>query len=56
MTKDLKETQRRWDIFAAAALTGLLANGSNHAYSVKSAQEIADAMVFDMEPNEGWDI
>jgi len=52
MTKDSKETQRRWDAFAAAALTGLLANGSNHAYSVKSAQEAADAMMFDFKCNE----
>ena len=49
MIKDLKETQRRWDTFAAAALTGLLANGSNHAYSVKVAQEVADAMMFDFK-------
>ena len=49
MTKDLKETQRRWDTFAAAALTGLLANGNMHAYAVKSAQEVADAMMFDFK-------
>ena len=52
MTRDLKETQRRWDTFAAAALTGLLANGNMHAYAVKSAQEVADAMMFDFKPNE----
>ena len=74
MTKDLKETQKRWDTFAAAALTGLLANGNaaasltgllasgkietysvRRAWNVKIAKELADAMMFDFEPSEGWD-
>lgn len=74
MTKDLKETQKRWDTFAAAALTGLLANGNSaasltaflssgkmetysvrRAWNVKIAKELADAMMFDFEPSEGWD-
>lgn len=80
MTKDLKETQKRWDTFAAAALTGLLANGNGaasltgllasgksvtaaqmetysvrRAWNVKIAKELADAMMFDFEPSEGWD-
>ena len=49
MSKDLKNTQKRWDTFAAAALTGLLANGEKQAYSVKVAQELADAMMFDFK-------
>ena len=50
MSKDLKNTQKRWDTFAAAALTGLLAaNRSGLAYAIKEARAVADAMMFDFK-------
>ena len=49
MSKDLKNTQKRWDTFAAAALTGLLANGTGLAYAIKEARDVADAMMFDFK-------
>ena len=49
MSKDLKNTQKRWDTFAAAALTGLLANGTGLAYAIKEARAVADAMMFDFK-------
>ena len=55
MTKDLKETQKRWDTFAAAALTGLLANGTGLAYAIKEARDVADAMLFDFRREESDD-
>ena len=47
-----KERDKRWDTFAAAALTGLLASDLDHQYTtndiVEYANDIADKMIGDV--------
>ena len=46
------DRQRRWDMFAAAALTGLLA--ANHGIGVVAlSRELADAMQAEADKREG---